>query len=260
MARINIEDSLFTDPRYIKLVIKTGDQYKALGLLFAAFQLAQKHWLRHKKIPKENWISDFNDLLDCGLAEILDCGSVYIKGSKEQFGWLEQRSEAGKKTKIVENYVDKKTKNIERPLTTVDGTTTEANETEPLTLSLTHSLKDNNINNILYNNTIARNDLTTVTEPKKMTVDFVNQNFAKIKKDLFQSWAETYPKEYLQMEYKKARSWILANTHKAPKSNYGRFLNNWFNNGWEKYRKTMTSNQPKASVDELMDFMGWQND
>lgn len=261
MARINIEDSIFSDPKYLNLMIKVGDQYKALGLLVTAFKLAQTHWLKHQSIPAHNWLKDLDVLIDCGLAELLENGAVYVKGSKEQFSWLSQKSEAGKSlsekklNQLAEARNKKQYKISER---TLNGDERKLNGSEALTLSL--SLTQDINNNLNNNIIIAPNDLAIVSEPKKMTVDVVNQNFSKIKIDLIKSWAETYPKEYLEMELKKARSWILANTHKAPKSNYGRFLNNWFNNGWEKYRKTLTSNSTQATVDDLMNFMGWQND
>jgi len=91
--------------------------------------------------------------------------------------------------------------------------------------------------------------LISITENKKVEVT----------NDLIKSWADTYPKEYLELEIKKARNWLLANPHKMPKSNFGRFFNSWFDRGWEAYRKNLTSNQTTTSVDELMNFMGWDN-
>jgi hypothetical protein len=267
MARINIEDSIFTDPKYLNLLIKVGDQYKALGLIVTAFKLAQTHWLKTQSIPAENWPKDLDILIDCGLAEKLEAGSIYVKGSKEQFNWLVQKSEAGKSNseKKLNQLANARAKKQEKAATeTLNGSERTLNEdrTElkmsealPLSLSLT---QDNNILN--NNNIIAPNALPTVREPEKPAIEVVNENFSKIKKDLIESWADTYPKEYLEIELKKARSWLLANKHKAPKSNYGRFLNNWFNNGWEKYRKTLPSNQTKTSVEDLMNFMGWENE
>jgi hypothetical protein len=68
---------------------------------------------------------------------------------------------------------------------------------------------------------------------------------------IVKAWADTYPKEYLELELKKARNWLLTNAHKEPKKNYGRFLNNWFNNGWDRYRQTLKSNPTQITVEDL---------
>lgn len=95
MARINIEDSLYADNRWLQLVIKCGCQYKAKGILFSAWALAQKNWLAHRCIPGKAWSQDFEVLIEVELATRRADGTIYIKGSKKAFAWLEQRSEAG---------------------------------------------------------------------------------------------------------------------------------------------------------------------
>lgn len=96
MARINIEDSLFKDTRYFDLLLKVGCKHKALGIVCGAWILAQKHWLADGNIPPRAWLADFDVLIDVQLAERHADGSVYIKGAKNAFAWLNQRSEAGK--------------------------------------------------------------------------------------------------------------------------------------------------------------------
>lgn len=91
---------------------------------------------------------------------------------------------------------------------------------------------------------------------EKITLRFSESQTIEVQKALINSWADTYPKEFLDQELKKARSWVLANSHKTPKKNWGRFLNNWFNRGWETYRKTLTSNPPKITVDDLNEILG----
>jgi hypothetical protein len=72
-----------------------------------------------------------------------------------------------------------------------------------------------------------------------------------ISEELVQSWSETYPKEFLEIEIKKARNWLLSNPHKAPKSNFARFFNSWFNNGWETFRRGLKSNPVKVTENEM---------
>lgn len=135
MARINIEDSIFKEKAFEKLVLRLGSRRAALGALVEAFMLAQKHYLttvNDRLIPLNEWEREEmgNDLLDCGFCVQKENG-IYVRGSEEQFKWLLQRSEAGKtsarnKQHLAENPV-------ERPLndrpTTADGS-------QPLTLTL----------------------------------------------------------------------------------------------------------------------------
>lgn len=101
MARINIENSLLKDGRFIDLCIHFGDKQKALGALVWAFMIAQKHYLDESSdrlIPLSEWQrqSCENKLIDFGFAEMRDNG-VYVCGSEKQFAWLVQRVNAGKK-------------------------------------------------------------------------------------------------------------------------------------------------------------------
>ena len=99
MARINLEDSIYRDSRFLKLVIYLGCEYKALGLLVSAWSLAQKYYLNketNRLIEKSAWLTnDYLPLLTIGLAEERDTG-FYIKGSNENFTWLIQKQNAGK--------------------------------------------------------------------------------------------------------------------------------------------------------------------
>lgn len=138
MARINIEDSLFTDPRWQDLLIKTGCKHKALGLITSAWILAQKHWVQHKSVPKKTWSKDLDILIEVELAERLNDGSVYVKGSKSAFGWLEQRSNAGKKIseKKVESLKKARAAKSNKTHNGLNGSERTLNSSEPLALSL----------------------------------------------------------------------------------------------------------------------------
>lgn len=93
------------------------------------------------------------------------------------------------------------------------------------------------------------------TQDKSVIVLTASKQFL-IKKELLQSWADTYPKEFLELSLKEMKNWILANDHKAPKSAWGKFMNGWFQRGWERHRKTMASNAPsKITSDDLAKFL-----
>lgn len=96
MARINIEDQLFDDPRFKALEKKAGD-LKAWGVWVRACKVAQRFWKQEKLIPTElfDMLDHAQDLVDCGLAERKENG-VYFKGTKEHLGWLPDRLKAAK--------------------------------------------------------------------------------------------------------------------------------------------------------------------
>lgn len=98
MPRINIEDSIFKDNRYIELCIAAGSRITAIGALAWLFIEAQKHYIEHGEIPLEAWenarLPDY--LITTGWAVRSETG-VRARGQEEQFAWLRQRVEAGRK-------------------------------------------------------------------------------------------------------------------------------------------------------------------
>ena len=76
-----------------------------------------------------------------------------------------------------------------------------------------------------------------------------------IKHELVKSWADTYPKEFLLASFKEMRNWVLSNQQKAPKSNWTRFMNNWFARGWERHRTTIKSNPTQITADDLNEIL-----
>lgn len=143
MARINIEDTLFKDSRWFNLLIKAGCQYKALGLVTSAWMLAQEYWLKQQSIPQKAWLKDLDILIEVGLAEVTEDGSIYVKGSRDAFKWLNQRSSAGKLSlQKREETKESGRKFVERPSTTVER---PLDGSQPLTLPLTlsHTLNKN---------------------------------------------------------------------------------------------------------------------
>lgn len=92
--------------------------------------------------------------------------------------------------------------------------------------------------------------VAVVAKKPTLTISLISKE-VPISVDLAKSWADTYPKEYLEIEIKKARSWLIVNPHKHPKSNFGRFFNSWLDRGWEKYRQTLKSNPTQITVEDL---------
>ena len=99
MARINIDDSLYTDSRFVKLVLLLKDYDRAIGSIVRAWTVAQKHFVTPEKmIPLDAWKrQDLRDeIIEVGLAERVG-DFVRICGAEEQFAWITQRINAGRK-------------------------------------------------------------------------------------------------------------------------------------------------------------------
>ena len=95
--------------------------------------------------------------------------------------------------------------------------------------------------------------------PKKETVsiEIMPGVMIPLSKNILQLWTQTYPKEMLETELKKARAWLVINPHKAPKKNFERFLNSWFSRAFDQYRKTLASNKsPKLTLEDMNFFEG----
>lgn len=118
MARINIETSLFTDARFFQLVLKLQSMDAALGALVRAWVLGQKWYTKgDRMIPREEWDKQElpSALIECGLAAIVN-DRIKIRGADEQFAWLVQKIEAGRKggnasrrpKKIEENKLERR--------------------------------------------------------------------------------------------------------------------------------------------------------
>lgn len=146
---------------------------------------------------------------------------------------------------------------------TVDVTKVRrGSDTDTATHAATDTASIEEINNIRTkeerNNTSAEPSNLVPLKPavSNALVRISSEKQVAISADLIKSWADTYPKDFLDMELKKARSWILANPQKSPKKGWGRFFNSWFDRGWEKYRTTLKSNPSAISVDDLNDLLG----
>lgn len=97
LARLNFEDDLFSDIRFMKLAMKLDDVDRALGCLVRAWRIAQKWYLKSPQgVPVEEWDKQFlpPEILECGLAKRRG-DFVWVMGSDEQFSWLKQRQKAG---------------------------------------------------------------------------------------------------------------------------------------------------------------------
>lgn len=97
MARINVEDDYWSDPRREILARLVGDQERADGRMLRAWRVAQGFWKKDELIPPRMWdTGGFDGILEADLAEKRD-GGIYVRGAEGHFGWLESRARAGQK-------------------------------------------------------------------------------------------------------------------------------------------------------------------
>lgn len=96
MARINIDDEVWLDPRITMLQKEIGEN-EALGILIRFWKIAQLYWGKDELIPIG--VFNFHCLSDAlfkhGLAERRG-DFVYAKGSETYFDWYLQKCRNGK--------------------------------------------------------------------------------------------------------------------------------------------------------------------
>jgi hypothetical protein len=261
MARINIEDKWWTDPRRESLAKSLGNPLLADGLMIRAWRLSIEYWAKNQLIPKHIWdsLEHGSNIIEHNLATIEQEG-VYVRGSKESHDWVKLREKSVKAGKISAE-IRKQKYGTAQPLslspnktrTRLEQDRTPSNAPTP-TPTPTHTLTPTPLNLLCS----ERSEI--VSEHHEKTAEFVvfkiSENLKpKIKIDLCNSWAEIYPKDFIDEQLKKSKAWILSNPHKAPKSNYGRFLTTWLSNGWERERKLLKSNPVAITTDDLMDAL-----
>lgn len=253
LARINIEDSLYRDDRFLNLVAKVGNVYMAKGMVLTAFTLAQNYWLKHKSIPIDAWPGDLQALIDCRLAEVCPKGtSVYVKGSSGQFGWLDKSSLGGK------SKSEKKTRHLVQNMPKDDLARRSAEAptptlTLPLTLSLAqaHTLIKKDIISTtggLQNEVpeVSVCSVAKVMSPKPPTAPgfFDAVSVEEVLKYLTVStkkrWVALYPnKDWLLRTVTIAIGWYMDNPKKKPKSvrGWAQALSSWLERDWTKNAK-----------------------
>lgn len=99
MARINIEELWWTDPRRSKLIRILGDEDKADGVAVKMWRLAQEFWKKDRGLVPNSIFETLENnqaLVGCGLASLGNDG-VYVRGSSQYHDWLHEQRENGKK-------------------------------------------------------------------------------------------------------------------------------------------------------------------
>lgn len=77
----------------------------------------------------------------------------------------------------------------------------------------------------------------------------VDHFLSRIRIKAQQGWIELYGNpDWIKQEVIKAHNWIQTNPHRAPKKDFGRFMNSWLSRAWEQHRKNLPSNYQPTKV------------
>lgn len=98
MARVNIEDCWWTDPRRSALIRLVGDEELADGAATKMWRLAQEFWKRNRGVVPVQLFKTLRfseHLLGVCLAELREDG-VYVRGSSAYLDWVHEKREAGR--------------------------------------------------------------------------------------------------------------------------------------------------------------------
>lgn len=142
MARINIEDCWWTDPRRSALGRALGGEEIADGVAVRAWRLGQEFWKKGRMlVPLELFqtLHGYEALLKVGLADVRE-SFVYVRGSSAYLDWVAERTknarEAGKKSaQSRKEKLGSAQPKREKPRTTLEPVPneprTKTNDTEP---------------------------------------------------------------------------------------------------------------------------------
>ena len=147
MARLNIEDCWWTDPRRSALAERLGGDALADGAVVRAWRLAQEFWKHGRALVPKNMFDLLkfgSHLIEVGLAEIREDG-VYIRGSSAYLDWVAERREAAKRggKKSAEKRSSKRQPKSKQTQPNAKQNEANANQTQP-SVSGSFSVSDSN--------------------------------------------------------------------------------------------------------------------
>lgn len=130
MARINIEECWWTDPRRERLGNLMGSMMMADAVVIRAWKIAQEFWGNERGlIPKHVFATlEANDkLIQANLAEERESG-FYIRGSSQYLDWVTERRNAAKQGG--KKSAEKRSKKPKQTPTKTKQTSTKHNQTQ----------------------------------------------------------------------------------------------------------------------------------
>lgn len=99
MARMNVEEKWWSDPRRGRLILLLKNHLLADGAMLNAWKLAERYWVPDRKlIPLNVWEEAEmpEEIFTVSLATREEFG-IKVRGIEDEFEWRSQRREAGRK-------------------------------------------------------------------------------------------------------------------------------------------------------------------
>jgi len=272
VARINLEDSVFKDNRFIELVMRTGSMRNALGSLIEVWIVAQRHWFPNRSpIPKEEWAKHKLDhaVIEAGLAVMTEAG-VQVCGAEEHFAWMFAHHEKSRKGGLASAEARKLKYGNAQP----SGPKTEAEPNhsfggdrtcpKPLTqtLTLSQTQTPSKTQTEFFGDSLRSSPPSQRTTPRSGAIEVFardevcSQMLLNVPARAQEAWIRAYPDiEWLGGEIRKAYAWCESNPKRAPKQ-VARFLANWFSRAYEAHRKNQSVNSTASTrnADVLKDM------
>lgn len=250
MARLNIDDEVWMDPR-VQMLQRALGENEALGQLLRFWKIAQLYWGKETLVPTDVFrFHNFSEeLITFGLAEITPNG-IYAKGSEAKFDWYLEKIRSGKRggLKKAENAFNKnKTLLLANPGEAVAN----PSESYPLTLVPAPApVPDIVPTPVIDNKNRVERKNPVLPIESVLLEDSTSEIVLKIKQSVLDAWASVYSDhEWVKQEIRKAIAWMAVNPDRKPKSRYAQFMNTWLDRGWEKHRKSLPSNQATEAFD-----------
>lgn len=255
MARINVEESIWSDARFRILSKEFGD-IKAIGMLVVLWRTGLQFFMEKSLIPEEIFSGmDLSEsLITLGFARRLPEG-IEVAGSGDHFGWAmklkESHSKAGKASWEARKSAGQDMSKLRKGEGTNAQRTPNEQERTPtnaLTPSLTLTLTQEELNTV--GAVVRTSDVEKVAdatlspqrkkklmvEPFPMKLESVDQLLTLLPKETLLRWSQLYDdKDFLRREVTKAFGYYVQdNPKKCPKNKVGwcRALSSWFERGW----------------------------
>lgn len=188
MARINIEECWWSDPRRTRLAKIMGDPRLADALALSAWKTSQQFWIKDRAyVPLKVWtaIEDSDKLVEVGLAELREDG-VYVSGSSLYHEWIVEQREANRAggQKSAQRERDEKGRLLPKdskshPSPVQVNPSESKSPTPTLPLSLSHSLD------------VVKEEDSRISEVQKFDDRFNNNNENQIYEEILKAFGKS---------------------------------------------------------------------
>lgn len=215
MARINIEECWWSDPRRMKLIELAGT-LGADGVAINAWRIAQEFWAKGELVPLSIWkhVQANDKLIQANLAEERD-GGIYVRGSSQYLEWVAERRRAaaagGKKS------AKKRAKKPQTPQANGKQTQANVNQTQP-SGSYSSSGSDSSSDSEVENSSNSKPQAFIAGYCTRFKVRYGNNpeilgKDAGIAGRLVKGWSQSKIDLYLDAFFSMPDSWLVKTKH-----------------------------------------------